>query len=34
VPTTGLGRYNQFIEQILRTFTLLFQGRVVQQGFQ
>ncbi len=33
VPTTGLGRYNQFIEQILRTFTLLFQGRVVQQGF-
>jgi len=34
VPTTALGKYNQFIEQILRTFTLLFQGRVVQQGFQ
>ena len=34
VPISGLGRYNQFIEQILRTFTLLFQGRVVQQGFQ
>jgi len=33
VPISGLGRYNQFIEQILRTFTLLFQGRVVQQGF-
>jgi polysaccharide export outer membrane protein len=34
VPTTALGKYNEFIEQILRTFTLLFQGRVVQEGFQ
>lgn len=33
VPTTGLGKYNQFVEQILKTFSLLFQGRVVQQGF-
>jgi len=33
VPTTVLGRYNQFIEQVLRTLTFLFQGRVVQQGF-
>lgn len=33
VPTTALGKYNQFIEQILRTLTFLFQGRVVQQGF-
>src|SRR5262249_15935480 len=34
VPTTVLGKYNQFVEQILRTLTFLFQGRVVQQGFQ
>jgi polysaccharide biosynthesis/export protein len=33
VPTTALGKYNQFVEQILRTLTFLFQGRVVQQGF-
>jgi polysaccharide export outer membrane protein len=34
VPTTGLGKYNQFLEQILRTLTFLFQGRVVQQSLQ
>jgi len=33
VPTTALGKYNQFIEQLLRTLTFLFQGRVIQQGF-
>jgi len=33
VPTTVLGRYNIFIEQLLRTLTFLFQGRVIQQGF-
>ncbi|MBI3450710.1 MAG: polysaccharide biosynthesis/export family protein [Acidobacteria bacterium] len=33
VPTTALGKYNQFIEQVLRSLTFLFQGRVVQQGF-
>jgi polysaccharide export outer membrane protein len=32
VPTTALGKYNQFLEQILRTLTFLFQGRVVQQS--
>jgi len=34
VPTTALGKYNQFLEQILRTLTFLFQGRVVQQSLQ
>lgn len=33
VPTTGLGTYSRFIEQILRTFSLLFQARVVREGF-
>jgi len=33
VPTTALGTYSRFIEQILRTFSLLFQARVVREGF-
>ncbi|HXI03398.1 MAG TPA: polysaccharide biosynthesis/export family protein, partial [Candidatus Saccharimonadales bacterium] len=33
VPTTGLGKYSRVIEQILRTFSLLFQWRLVAQGF-
>jgi polysaccharide export outer membrane protein len=34
IPTTALGKYTRVIDQILRTFSLLFQGRLVSQGFQ
>jgi polysaccharide export outer membrane protein len=33
VPTTGLGKYSRVVEQILRTFSLLFQARLVREGF-
>ncbi len=33
VPTTGLGKYTRVVDQILRTFSLLFQGRLVREGF-
>ncbi len=33
VPTTGLGKYTRVVDQILRTFSLLFQGSLLSQGF-
>lgn len=33
VSTTGLGKYNNFIDQLLRTVTFLFQGRLVSDTF-
>jgi polysaccharide export outer membrane protein len=33
VPTTGLGKYTRVVDQILRTFSLLFQGRLLREGF-
>jgi protein involved in polysaccharide export with SLBB domain len=33
VPPTGLTTYSRFIEQILRTFNLFFQARVVQEAY-
>lgn len=34
IPTTALGKYTRVVDQILRTFSLLFQGRLVREGFQ
>ena len=34
IPTTALGKYTRVVDQILRTFSLVFQGRLISEGFQ